>query len=79
MADLVKYYGTECVHCNEMEPMVKEVEKELKVEIDRIEVWHDSKNQAEFMKEAEGKCQVFLSFLTKSLESGFVVLLLKKN
>lgn len=57
MADeLIDYYGTECVHCNEMLPLIEKLEKELGVKIVRKEVWHDAKNQEEFMKEAKGKC-----------------------
>ena len=69
MADshLVEYYGTECVHCNEMAPMIEAMERELNVTITRKEVWHDSANQAEFLQVAEGKCQGVPFFInTKS-------------
>lgn len=45
MGDLLMFYGTECVHCHEMDPLVEKLEKELKVKVDRLEVWHDSKNK----------------------------------
>jgi len=54
--DLIDYFGTECVHCKQMEPTVQRVEKELGVKLIRKEVWHNSENQKEFMKVAEGKC-----------------------
>lgn len=45
MADkLLKFEGTECVHCHEMDPLDEKLEKELKVKIKRIEVWHNAAN-----------------------------------
>ncbi len=45
MADeLLKFYGTECPHCHDMDPLDEKMEKELKVKLKRIEVWHNSKN-----------------------------------
>ena len=62
---LVEYYGTECIHCNEMAPIIAQVEEELGVELVRKECWHNSANQAEFMKEAEGKCMGVPFFINK--------------
>ena len=47
---LIEFYGTECVHCKEMVPIIAQVEKELGVKITRLEVWHDSEN-AKLLKE----------------------------
>ncbi len=47
MGDLVDYYGTECPHCIKMMPLVKKLEKELGVKVERKEVWHNTKNDAE--------------------------------
>ena len=64
---LVEFYGTECVHCIEMKPLVEKMEKELKVKVTGKECWHNEKNQAEFLKVAEGKCPGVPFFLnTKS-------------
>ena len=41
---LIEFYGTECVHCKEMVPIREKLEKQLKVKITRLEVWHDSNN-----------------------------------
>jgi thiol-disulfide isomerase/thioredoxin len=41
---LIEFYGTECVHCKEMKPIIEKVEKELGVKITRLEVWHNSEN-----------------------------------
>lgn len=53
MADrLIEFYGTECTHCKKMEPLIERLEREEKVKIDRLEVWHNSKN-ADFMKKVD--------------------------
>lgn len=44
------FYGTECSHCHEMIPLVEKLEKELKVKVDQLEIWHNSKNKAIFDK-----------------------------
>jgi thiol-disulfide isomerase/thioredoxin len=59
MADrLIMFSGTECGHCKEMYPLIDKAEKELKVKITRLEVWHNSEN-ASFMqgldKDDQGK------------------------
>ncbi len=41
---LYMFYGTECPHCHEMDPLVDRLEKEKKVKVERLEVWHNSKN-----------------------------------
>lgn len=47
---LLFFTGAECPHCHEMEPWVERLEKELKVKVEKLEVWHNSKN-AELLKE----------------------------
>jgi|TARA_B100001964_G_C14090447_1_gene534539 thiol-disulfide isomerase/thioredoxin len=54
---LIEFYGTECVHCKEMEPIIEKVQKELGVKIARLEVWHNSENAKllqKYDKDAEG-------------------------
>ena len=46
MERLIMFYGTECKHCHAMIPVVEKLEKEEKVKIERIETWHNSKNEA---------------------------------
>ncbi len=41
---LIQFYGTECVHCHEMDPLVEKLEKELDVKFTKLEVWHNSEN-----------------------------------
>lgn len=54
--DLIDFYGTECVHCNEMNPMIEQLEDELKVQINHLEVWHNDKNAGYLEKLDQGKC-----------------------
>ena len=44
MGDLLEFYGTECVHCHEMDPLIKKLEKELSVKFKKLEVWHNAAN-----------------------------------
>lgn len=41
---LIEFYGTECAHCKDMDPIREKLEKKLGVKITRLEVWHDSEN-----------------------------------
>ena len=57
MADeLLKFEGTECVHCHEMDPLDEKLEKELNMKIKRIEVWHNAKNAQLMEKYDRGFC-----------------------
>jgi thiol-disulfide isomerase/thioredoxin len=49
---LIEFYGTECVHCKEMEPAMEKVQKESGVRITRLEVWHNSEN-AKFLQQVD--------------------------
>ncbi len=53
---LLMFTGSECEHCHEMDPLVKKLEKELKIKVTKLEVWHDMKN-AKFLQETDkGVC-----------------------
>ncbi len=53
MADrLIEFYGTECVHCRKMDPLIDRLEREEGVKITRLEVWHNSQNAA-YMKDVD--------------------------
>lgn len=56
MGKLLMFTGDECDHCHEMEPLVKKLEKEKKITVERIEVWHNAKNMDWLQKLDEGKC-----------------------
>ena len=43
---LLMFFGTECTHCHDMDPLVKKLEKELKIKVEKLETWHNSKNAA---------------------------------
>ena len=53
---LLMFYGIECEHCHDMDPLVEKLEKELKVEVKKIEVWHNAKNAALLEKLDKGEC-----------------------
>ncbi len=46
MDELLFFYGTECVHCHEMFPLLDQLEKEEHVSVKKIETWHNAKNAA---------------------------------
>jgi thiol-disulfide isomerase/thioredoxin len=43
---LIEFYGTECVHCRKMDPLIERLEREEGVQLTRLEVWHNSQNAA---------------------------------
>ena len=53
---LVEFYGKECFHCNKMAPLVERLEQELKVKVDRIEVWHNEENAKIWKEMDKGFC-----------------------
>lgn len=53
---LLEFYGTECVHCNEMKPLVERLEKEKKIKVQRIEVWHNAANAKILDQYDQGIC-----------------------
>jgi thiol-disulfide isomerase/thioredoxin len=55
-SDLMMFYGTECEHCHEMEPLLEKLEKEEGIAVNKLEVWHDNGNMSLFEKYDSGKC-----------------------
>ena len=53
---LIMFYGTECVHCHAMMPLVKKLEKEEKIKVQLIETWHNATNQRKFEEMDKGEC-----------------------
>mgnify|MGYP001599929824 FL=1 len=43
---LLFFFGTECTHCHDMDPLVDKLEKELKIKVEKLETWHNAKNAA---------------------------------
>lgn len=54
--DLLYFTGTECVHCHEMEPLVKKLEKEESVKLKKLEVWHNVENAKILEQLDKGYC-----------------------
>lgn len=50
------FYGTECVHCHEMVPLVERLEKEEKIKVIRMETWHNSVNAKKLQETDKGRC-----------------------
>lgn len=55
-SNLMMFTGTECTHCHEMEPLLKRLEKEEKVKIERLEVWHNAANMKKLQELDQGRC-----------------------
>lgn len=54
--DLIEFYGTECIHCREMEPLIERLEKEEGLKIERLEVWHNTENLNKMRELDKGYC-----------------------
>lgn len=53
---LLAFYGTECPHCQNMEPLIKRLEEETGHGVERLEVWHDEANAAKLSELDKGLC-----------------------
>lgn len=56
MGELLMFTGQECPHCEVMKPLVAKLEKELKVKVDKLEVWHNAKNAQMMQQYDKGRC-----------------------
>ncbi len=56
MPDLIEFYGTECEHCEEMQPLLDKLAKETGMKVEKIEVWHNAKNAELMQKFDKGFC-----------------------
>ena len=43
-SELVFFFGTECVHCHHMTPLLDELDKEEGIKVERLEVYHNEAN-----------------------------------
>lgn len=50
---VIEFYGETCPHCLSLKPVIADVEKELGVEITKLEVWNNEENKAVMQKYAE--------------------------
>lgn len=55
-SNLLWFYGTECKHCHEMDPLVERLKEEEGIEPTKLEVWHNMKNAETLQKVDNGKC-----------------------
>ena len=72
--DLLEFYGTECHFCIEMAPFIERLEKEDKIKIVKIEVWHNMENAKLLEKYDEGHCggvPFFVNKKTKKFICGY--------
>mgnify|MGYP001246594242 FL=1 len=53
---LIMFTGKECPHCHEMDPLIKKLEKETKVKVKVLEVWHSETNKQKMEALDNGKC-----------------------
>jgi len=42
---LLFFYGIECPHCEKMLPLVDRLEREERVNVEKLESWHNDENQ----------------------------------
>jgi len=40
----IVFHGRECPHCRRMMPLIERLEKEERIKLETLEVWHDEKN-----------------------------------
>ena len=52
-AKFVEFYGEDCPHCQKMIPIVSQVENETGVTFEKLEVWHNDTNRAEYLKHGD--------------------------
>jgi len=50
MTKILMFFGTECLHCHEMDPLVAKLESEESVEVEKLEIWHNGKNKERYDK-----------------------------
>ena len=50
MRKIIFFHGADCPHCKRMRPIVKEIEEELGIVMNKLEVWYDEDN-AEVMRQ----------------------------
>jgi len=50
---IIEFYGETCPHCITMRPIVEGVEKDLGIEIQKLEVWNNEDNQKKMSEYGE--------------------------
>ncbi len=72
---LLEFFGWNCIHCHNMEPLVGRLEKEIGVKLDKHEVWRDEnaanvKMMDEYDKGQCGGVPFFVNTETKAVICG---------
>ena len=67
---LLFFTGTECTHCHEMHPLIDKLEKELKVKVLKLEVWHNAQNMALLQELDNGTCGGIPFFYNTATKKG---------
>jgi thiol-disulfide isomerase/thioredoxin len=63
--DLIEFYGTECVHCRKMEPLIQRLQDEAGIKVVRLEVWHNEENAKLMMQLDKDYCGGIPFFFNK--------------
>ena len=53
---LLYFYGDGCEHCEEMHPAIEKLEKELGIELKKLEVWNNAENDKIWKSYDKGLC-----------------------
>lgn len=53
---LLEFYGKECEHCVNMDPLVRKLEKTEGIKFERFEVWHHPENAKKMETYDKGRC-----------------------
>ena len=53
MADLILFWGDGCPHCQNVDKYIKQNERDLKISIDRREIYYNRTNQKEMARLAQ--------------------------
>lgn len=50
------FFGTECVHCHELDPLFERLEKEEGIKAEKFECWHNAANAKKLQDFDKGRC-----------------------
>ena len=53
---LIEFYGLECSHCKNIEPLVSKLESETGVHVEKLETWHNQENSQKQDEYDKGLC-----------------------
>jgi len=56
IVSLLEFYGDACPHCVKMDGLVKQLEKEEGVSLERFEIWNNEENSAKMSELDKGLC-----------------------